>query len=62
MKPDFAIIEKQQQGDMIRLTIDTQQATYQNIPWLSLGDYGKRKFETLAMLMNAPKQVTLTYV
>lgn len=35
------------------LEIDTKKASYKNIPWVSLGSFGKRKFENFVFLKNA---------
>lgn len=42
--------------------VDTSTAHYFGINWKSLGSYGKRKFETLIMLSNAPQRVKILYV
>lgn len=62
MKPDYAIIEEKRRGSTQVLTVDTKKATYQGMPWLSMGDYGKRKFETLLMLERMPQLIKLIYV
>ncbi len=62
MKPNFAIINEQQQGEYLVLTIDTSKATYQGVPWRTMGDFGKRKFENFLVLSNAQRRIKPIYV
>lgn len=62
MKPNFAILEQRDRDGRLALVIDTATASYQGIAWRALGDYGKRKFENLLVLMHQPSLVTPLYV
>lgn len=41
--------------------IDCRKARYFGIPWYSLGNYGKRKFENLVILFHSQEPITLIY-
>lgn len=62
MKPNFAIIETQQRNGYKVFTVDTAKATYQGMPWHSLGDFGKRKFENLLVLIESKGPAKVLYV
>lgn len=61
MRPDFGIIQERE-GRRHCVVVDTQQAKYQGIPWLQLGNFGKRKFENLLYLMKPTKNTKILYV
>lgn len=58
MKPNLAIIEEHAQS----VVIDRTKATYQGMPWLQLGDGGKRKFDNLVFLLSPNKLIKILYV
>lgn len=62
MRPNFAIIEERKDGPFTILTIDTTKATYQGVPWRSLGDFGKRKFENLLFMRRNQERLKTIYV
>lgn len=49
-------------GDFKVLEVHTKKAHYFNIPWTSLGNYGKRKFENLIVLSNAKVKLKIRYI
>ena len=62
MNPDFAIIEEKQVDGREVLIIDTKKAKYQGKAWLSLGDFGKRKFENMLILTKQKPLAKVMYV
>lgn len=63
MKPEFAISDTYEQGNIRSLVVDTSKAVYQGVPWRALGDFGKRKFENILILTSSrEKQLKVLYV
>ena len=50
---NFAILEEKKIGDTEHIFIDTKHATFRNVPWTELGDWGKRKNENIVFLTKA---------
>ena len=61
MKPDFAIAREVDRDGFRVLFIDTTKAKYQGIGWRTLGDFGKRKFENLLILMRPRNRLKIIY-
>lgn len=57
MRPEFAIISERLLDNKRVVQVDTKKAKYQGMPWRTLGDFGKRKFETL-LTLETPKVIT----
>lgn len=65
MRNDFAIIEERQIDGKLILFVDTSKAVLRGMPWSELGDWGKRKLETLLILTkqhNSKEQIRVKYV
>lgn len=62
MQPNLAILTEKYRDEFKVLIIDTKKATYQGIPWVSLGDFGKRKFENFLVLSrNTREKLKIIY-
>jgi len=44
------------------LEVDTATASYFDIPWRALGDFGKRKFENLLVLSSLGENCKVIYI
>lgn len=62
MSPEFAIINEITHDGVTTLVIDTTKATYQGMPWLAMGDFGRRKFENWLMLSRPKERLRYKYV
>lgn len=61
MLPKFAIITERIKDDRKIVEVNTRKAEYQGIPWQSLGEYGKRKFENLLVLSEPKSRIKVVY-
>lgn len=61
MNSEFAIIEERTVEGRRIVTVDTKKATYQEQPWQTLGDIGKRRFENLIFLTWPTERVYVIY-
>lgn len=61
MKPNYAVVAERIVSDTRVIEVDTSRASYQGVPWRTMGDYGKRKFENLLVLEKRQK-VHVIYV
>lgn len=61
MKPEYAIIAERTINDLRIIEVDTKKASYQGVPWQTMGDYGKRKFENL-LVLEKKERVHIIYV
>lgn len=62
MPPNYAItIEREIDGFKV-VEVDTGKATFQGRPWVSLGDFGKRKFENMLVLTRPKERIKVIYV
>lgn len=62
MKPDFALIDIKKKDEYTVLTVDVKKATLQGRPWISLSDFGKRRFENLIYITRSPEVPKILYV
>lgn len=62
MKPEYGIIMERKIDDFTVVEVDTGKASYQGIPWIKLGDFGKRKLENLLVLSRPKDRIRVTYV
>jgi hypothetical protein len=42
--------------------VDVDKAKHNGIPWKTLGDFGKRKFENMLILKRASERLKIRYV
>jgi len=61
MRPEFAVIAERDISGVRVIEIDTSKAKYQGIPWATLGDYGKRKFENI-LILTINERAKINYV
>lgn len=63
MRNDFAIVNEQRTDGKLYLFMDTSKAVLRGMKWSELGDWGKRKLETLLILTRQGKeQIRVKYV
>lgn len=62
MTHEYASTVRQHNGVFKVITIDTAKARLFGIPWLTLGDYGKRKFENLLVLKDSKERLKIRYL
>ena len=65
MRNDFAILEERKIDGKLVLFMDTSKAVLRGMNWSELGDWGKRKLETLLILTrqhNSKEQIRVKYV
>ena len=49
-------------NDYVVVEVDVDKEKYYGIPWKSLGDFGKRKFENLIVLKRPKERLKIRYV
>ena len=62
MYPEFGFKKEIKKDGYTFLTIDTQKAKWQKIPYRTLGDWGKRKFENGLILFRPKERLKISYV
>lgn len=62
MKPDFGIKEERSVDGKKVFVVEMSKASYQGKPWVTLGDWGKRKWENLLVLSYPSERVQILYV
>ncbi len=62
MSPEYGIITERVKDGFTIIEIDTRKAKYQGIPWLTLGDYGKRKLENFLIMSRSRERLKLIYI
>lgn len=65
MRNEFAIVKIQEKDGKLYMFMDTSKAVLRGMKWSELGDWGKRKLETLLILTkqhNSKEQIRVKYV
>lgn len=61
MNHNLAIVDDTEKEGHRVVTVDTTKALYNDTPWTSLGEYGKKKFENLLKLKNPSPGIIFIY-
>ena len=62
MNSEFAIVTERYSHGKRVIEIDTKKAHYKGIPWQTLGNFGKRKFENLLVLAHPKESIKPLYL
>ena len=56
MKNNFAVVREQKKDNKLFLFVDTKKANLRGMPWMQLGDWGKKKFENMLFVTRIQKE------
>ena len=63
MRNDFAIKRESRKDGTLYLFVDTKKAVLRGMRWTQLGEWGKKKFETMLFLTHINKEyIKVKYV